>query len=127
VYKWYHFIGGHIPPHWDADCNYLRDPPIVRESYKAQTACVLTSIAALLQQLKAENIYDQSAVLISSDHGHNTTPDDLVRPPLNSGLYPGLLGSGRPTLLVKPRNNRHPLVFSKTPTSLVDVAPTALT
>jgi hypothetical protein len=127
VYKWYHFIGGHIPPHWDADCNYLRDPPIVRESYKAQTACVLTSIAALLQQLKAQNIYDQTAVLISSDHGHNTVPDDLVTPPLNSGLYPGLLGSGRPTLLVKPRNNRHPLEFSDAPTSLVDVAPTALT
>lgn len=126
VYKWYHFIGGHIPPHWDADCGYLREARKDRESYTAQTYCILNEIAHLLERLKERGIYDQTAIIISSDHGHNIAPDDLVAPPLNGGLYPGMLGSGRPTLLVKRKNDRTALVFSTAPTSLIDVAPTAL-
>ncbi len=126
VYKWYHFIGGHIPPHWDADCGYVRETRKDRQSYTAQTYCILSDIGKLLERLKQAGIYDQTAIIISSDHGHNTAPDDLVAQPLNGGLSPGMVGSGRPTLLVKRKNDRAALLFSTTPTSLIDVAPTAL-
>ena len=126
VYKWYHFIGTHMPAKWDRNCHLQRFMEHERESYSAQAFCVLDSIARLLDRLKEAGIYDQTAFVISGDHGHNIFPDDLSSPPLNKGLYPGLLGSGRPAFLFKQMNNRDPLRFSAAPTSLVDVAPTAL-
>ena len=126
VYKWYHYLGTHIPAKWDADCRLQRSLSFERKNYTAQAYCVLNSIASLLDRLKQDKIYDQTAFVISGDHGHNIVPDDLSSPPLNKGLYPGLLGAGRPAFLVKEMNSRAPLQFNRTPTSLVDVAPTAL-
>ena len=126
VYKWYHFIGTHTPAKWDADCGLLHEPAEDRAAYVAQATCVLTSIAALLQVMKEAGIYDQTAFVISGDHGHNVLPDDLRSRPLNSGLLGSLTGTARPALLVKRLNSREPLQFSTAPTHLRDVAPTAL-
>lgn len=126
VYKWYHFLGTHMPAKWDRECLLQDTFDHERKSYKAQAFCVLNGIALFLDRLKQAGIYDQTAFVISGDHGHNTVPDDLSSAPLNNGLYPGLLGSGRPALLIKEMNSRASLQVSRTPTSLVDVAPTAL-
>jgi len=126
VYKWYHFLGTHSPAKWDRECRLQDTSDHERESYKSQAFCILNGIALFLDRLNQAGIYDQTAFVISGDHGHNTVPDDLSSPPLNSGLYPGLLGSGRPAFLVKQMNSRAPLQISRNPTSLVDVAPTAL-
>jgi hypothetical protein len=74
VYKWYHFIGTHTPAKWDADCSLLHEPAEDRAAYVAQATCELTSIAALLQVMKEAGIYDQTAFVISGDHGHNVIP-----------------------------------------------------
>lgn len=126
VYKWYHYIGTHIPAKWDADCGQLEAPAKERQDYLGQAYCVLNNLAGLLDRMKTEGIYDQTAFIISGDHGFNITPDDSPSPPLNAGMYRGLAGSGRPTLLVKQVGSREPLGFSSLPTYLVDVAPTAL-
>jgi hypothetical protein len=126
VYKWYHFLGTHMPAKWDAECRLQGSFSQARESYKAQAFCVLNGIALFLDRLKQAGIYDQTAFVISGDHGHNIYPDDMSSPPLNHELYRGLLGSGRPALLVKEMNSRAPLRISQSPTSLLDVAPTAL-
>lgn len=126
VYKWYHFVGTHIPAKWDADCRLQRSPEHERENYLDQAYCVLNDIATFLDRLRDAGIYDQTAIVISGDHGHNIFPRDLASPPLNKGLFPGLLGSGRPSFLVKQMATREPLQISNRPTSLVDVAPTAL-
>lgn len=126
VYKWYHFLGSHIPAKWDKDCQLHTTTKHERAAYTDQAYCVLSSIARFLDRLKEAGIYDQTAMVISGDHGHNIFPDDLASPLLNNGLYKGLLGSGRPAFLIKEMNNRTPLRISLTPTALVDVAPTAL-
>ena len=126
VYKWHHFIGTHMPAHWDRNCQRQRNVDHNRDAFKAQAFCVLSGIGTFLDRLRDAGIYDQTAVLISGDHGHNIVPDDLTSAPLNQGLYPGLMGSGRPALLVKKQHQEGPLQFSDAPTSLVDVAPTAL-
>lgn len=126
VYKWHHFIGTHIPAHWDAQCQRQRNLEHNRAAYKAQAFCVLTGIGAFLNRLRETGIFEQTAVLISGDHGHNIVPDDLTSEPHNQGLYLGLMGSGRPALLVRKQHQEGPLQFSDAPTSLVDVAPTAL-
>jgi hypothetical protein len=126
VYKWYHYVGTHIPAKWDDQCRPLGEAGTDRKHYVAQAYCILNGIAGLLDRLEQAGIYDQTAFLITGDHGHNTVPDDVTSPPMNSQLYPGLMGSGRPALLIKRKNNREALEFSNLPTSLVDVAPTAL-
>ncbi len=126
VYKWYHYVGTHIPAKWDAACTLLPDVGEDREHYLAQTYCILIGVAGLLDRLKEAGIYDQTAILISGDHGVNIPPADLASPPLNAGLIKNLMGSGRPALLAKRLNNREPLQFSNARARLLDVAPTAL-
>ncbi len=126
VYKWYHYIGSHAPPHWDGQCQYHRELRMKREVFKAQAYCILQGIARLAERLREAGIYDETAILISSDHGHNTIPGDLRGLPFNGGLSKTLMGRARPTLLVKKKNSNQPLSFSDAPTALVDIAPTAL-
>ena len=126
VYKWYHYIGTHIPPHWDANCNYIRELAHERENYKQQTVCVLTGIADFLQKLKSANIYDQTAIVITGDHGINLPPSDQSQPSFNASLYAGMSGSARPAFLVKRRHQAGPLQVSEAPTALEDVAATVL-
>ena len=126
TFKFYHYIGTHIPPHWDSTCTYQRDLERIRENYLGQARCVLEGIAGLITRLKELGIYDQTAFLISGDHGHGTAPADELRDTPQSALPPALMGSARPAFLIKEKNNREPLFYSRIPTSLVDIAPTAL-
>lgn len=126
VYKWYHYIGTHVPPRWDASCDLRRELKPSRENYLAQTQCVLEGIASLLDRLQAAGIYEQTAIIISGDHGHNTVPIDQVSRPMNYSMYEPLLGTGRPALLLKPRNTGGPLKVSQRPSNLLNIAPTAL-
>lgn len=126
VYKWYHYIGTHVPPRWDASCDLRRHLEPVRDNYLAQAHCILNGIADFIDRLKAEGIYEQTAMIISGDHGHNTVPADQVSPAANYSMYQPLLGTGRPALLVKARGSDGPLVFSDKPTQLLNIMPTAL-
>ena len=126
VYKWHHYVGTHIPAKWDAECEQLDKSSKEREAYVAQAQCVLQGIGVLIDRLLEAGIYDQTAFIISGDHGHNVAPNDLARRSLNSALTPGVLATGRPALLVKKKGSQAPLAFSDLPTSMVDVFPTAL-
>jgi hypothetical protein len=125
-YKFYHYIGTHIPPHWDADCRYQRSLERIRENYQAQTYCVLKGIALLIGELKSQGIYDETAFIISGDHGCNIEPRDELYDTQMSALPPQLMGSARPAFMVKEKNNHQPLTYNHAPTSVVDVAATAL-
>ncbi|WP_179137811.1 sulfatase-like hydrolase/transferase [Candidatus Entotheonella palauensis] len=125
-YKWYHFIGTHIPAQWDEQCRFLRDMEHTRDNYKKQTLCVLNGIANFLAKLKEIGIYDQTAMVITGDHGCNIPPFDLKGSPKNGLLSSGTIGTARPALLVKQLDNHEPLQFNKAPSSMIDVAPTAL-
>jgi hypothetical protein len=126
VYKFYHFIGTHIPPHWDQDCRYHRSLDRTRENYAAQTYCVLQGIATLVDALKKAGIYEQTAIMVTGDHGCAIAPEDHVHAAQQSPLTPAMMGSARPAFMVKQKHASQPLYFSSAPTSLTDVAPTAL-
>ena len=125
-FKWYHYIGTHLPAQWDRRCHLLRNLKHNRESAAGQTYCVLSGLAAFLDRLRELDIYDQTAIVISGDHGTNLAPYDLVGEPANASLYHNIVGQARPALLVKTLANRNPLAYNSAPTSLIDVAPTAL-
>jgi len=126
VYKWHHFVGTHVPAQWDESCRLLDKPAVDRTAYLGQAGCVLAGIGKLLDRLDEAGIYDQTAMIISGDHGHNVAADDAVGIPLNRELTPGLHGQGRPALLVKQKGSREALAISDRPTSVMDVHASAL-
>lgn len=126
VYKWYHYVGTHVPPHWDASCKLQKNLEAVAKNYLAQAHCILDGIAGFLERLKQEGIYDQTAIIISGDHGHNTKPGDQLGRPFNYSMYEPLLGTARAALLVKEPHSRKPLAFNSAATEIVHIAPSAL-
>ena len=68
-YKWYHYIGTHIPPRWDAECVFNRELERTRKQYYDQSLCVLTGIARFAEKLREHGIFDKTAIIISGDHG----------------------------------------------------------
>jgi hypothetical protein len=125
-YKWYHYIGAHIPPQWDANCVFNRKLERTRQQYYDQSMCVLTGIARFADKLHELGIFDQTAIIISGDHGVNIMPDDQHGIKANGSLNHGVLGASRPALLVKPLQNSEAFQISESPTYLLDIAPTAL-
>ena len=124
-YKFYHYIGTHKPPFWSRDCRRQGSLTRSRENFLGQAYCVLNSIAALLEKLEEEGIHDQTAMIISGDHGHDTKPGDIQDSPQSVMLSEEMMGTARPALLVKRMTDREPLKISRMPTSLIDVAPLA--
>jgi len=126
-YKWYHYIGTHIPPQWNASCDFLRDLPRTRENYRQQARCVLTGIARFLGRLRELGIYDQTAMVITGDHGSNTPEWDMHGvAPNDLYFHPGFYGTAQPAFMVKRLHDETPLKFSDRPTEMMDIAPTAL-
>ena len=125
-FKSYHYIGTHIPPRWDASCTFSDELERNREQYYNQTQCVLTGIANFTDKLREFDIYDQTAIIVSGDHGIYAEPDDLQGNRANNSLHKKVLGQARPALLIKSLKNREPFHISESPTHLLDIAPTAL-
>ena len=70
VYALLHVIAPHPPIVVDADCRYLgKRLPVSTDSFDAQARCALSGVQALLDSLRALDLYDRSAIVVTSDHG----------------------------------------------------------
>jgi hypothetical protein len=127
MYKWYHFIGTHIPAQWDENCQYIGRQPQSRSFYKDQTHCVLKGMANLFNKMKLEGIYDNSIIVINGDHGCNVPANDLYGVAKNSSVFTdSFIGVTRPVFMMKKKQASHPLNFNSKPTRLIDIAPSIL-
>ncbi len=125
-YKSYHYIGTHVPPQWDAECNFRPELERVRENYIEQTYCILNGISSFIAALEANDIYDRTAIIITADHGTNTAANDVSQNTGSVLFHPRFIGHARPAFMVKELNNRDPLRYSIKPTTMIDIAPTSL-
>ena len=132
VYTFLQIYTPHLPVITDADCAYVpttADP----ETFANQARCALSAVQALLQRLRDLNLYDRSAIIVTSDHGVRL---DLIAPeeehPLRgirtpAGVtLPQIEAYAAPLLLVKPFAAQGPLETSFAPTSIIDVPATLL-
>ncbi len=127
VYKWYHFIGTHIPAQWDSQCNFKGRQPQSRAFYKDQTTCVLTGLAGLIKKLKKENIYNNTVFVINGDHGCNIPANDVYGIPSNSSIVTdAFMGLTRPLFMFKKAKAQGELSYINTPSTHINVAPTLL-
>ena len=130
VYALLHAITPHYPIVVDADCRYLRKRlPVSADSFDAQARCALSSVQALLDRLRSLDLYDRTAVVVTSDHGLAAlTPGDHplrgVRSP--AGALDGIATDATPLLAIKPFGARGPLRTSDAPTAMTDLPATLL-
>ena len=113
----YHFL--HLwPPHppyvTTADGEYAgKTLPNTRENYKNEARAILLQVVDFIKVLKDRGIYDNTLVVLHSDHGGAFEPE--FTPARTLALK-----------AIKPRNSRGPLRISDAQVSLADLAATIL-
>lgn len=125
TFKFLHLMNTHKPININRACGL--DPGLsqTREHYKVQARCGIDGFLDLLAFLKRSSLYDQTLVMLLSDHG--ATLGAPSRPYALDGavkLHSGRTGQFVPLLLVKPPESRGPLKISQAPASLIDVRAT---
>lgn len=135
--RYFHFIHTHHPVAFDSSCDYRGDDGNWLENHQNPAGanllhlCALNSLSAVLDRLKELKIYDNSLIILKSDHGlpslyyqdfpFNTTIN--VKPKPNNYNY----GYGRynATLFVKDFQIQHPSpIFSDKQVLTSDIART---
>ena len=123
-FKFYHNTVTHSPVKLDRNCTRLRaNLPPVYGNYLEQDRCGFALIAKLLDKLRELGVYDNTFIVISSDHGRPFVSDhhqDLFDDSPSGASYKQY-GYAHAILLVKPPAAREKLAFSGKPRSLLDV------
>ena len=132
VYTFLHVITPHLPVVTDADCAYAPKSAPIPEDFADQARCALSAVGTLLQRLRDLDLYDRSAIIVTSDHGVDL---DLIKPEDQHPLagrspagptLPRIESWATPLLLVKPFAAQGPLQTSYAPTAITDVPATLL-
>ena len=130
VYTFIHLITPHPPHVTDANCETPgRRLPLTREHNLAQARCALTAVRAMLDRLRALDLYDSSAIIVTSDHGIGMflpRNDPFAGASSPAGDYGSIRAMATPILLIKPVDTRGPLRTSYAPTALTDIPATLL-
>ena len=102
-WKYLHLEGAHEPHVYDKDLNVLESSP-----YRDVIEGNITMLSAFLQRMKEAGVYDNTIIVLCSDHGsHNDT--DLVN--INQ----------HPILLIKGLNEHHAFRMDDAPISYDDL------
>ena len=130
VFTFLHLVTPHPPLVTEADCAYSGRPrPPTPESYEDQARCALVALGALWERLRALDLYDRSAIVVTADHGWDVmSPADhplrgIATP---AGPLDGIAADATPLLLLKPAGAEGPLRTSHAPTTITDVPATLL-
>lgn len=120
--KYYHLLTTHMPVVLDKDCAFVGEGKNTRAKYLFQARCGVKAFAGLLEKLKANGIYDKTAIILVSDHGSGGWPNP--RHIEDRGIMSGMRTVANPTLAIKPIGAKGPLTTSPRPVSILSVAPT---
>jgi len=133
VFKFFHFLIPHAPFHLDEQLNLARLPQ-GREGFYRQSHASLEVLSRFLNRLKDHGVYDDTMVVVVSDHGGGRYTSavnfdyldfDDVDEFDQSGNIPGHHHSaGLPLVLIKPPGESARLDVSDAPVSLGDIAQT---
>ena len=131
VYSFLHLITPHPPIVTDADCAYVAGrPALTRTRYLEQARCALSAVETLFDRLRALDLYDRSAIVVTSDHGIPLfaalgASRHRERSPSGKSMARIMLDA-TPLLLIKPLGAQGPLKTSPVPTATSDLPATLL-
>ena len=127
LYKYIHVGIPHQPIAVNGDCEFTGIVRSTRESYKAQARCAVMRTAAVLDRLKEIGVYDNTFVVISSDHGIGfPAPQFASNRPTPAGPLSRLAAKAMALLVVKPLNSHGPVRVSRAPSMITDIPATVL-
>lgn len=104
-FKYYHLQGGHVPFIYDADLNTVEG----NSSYSEMLQANISVVDRFLEKLKEAGVYDNSVIIIMSDHGFDAENE------------PSAYGRQNPIFFVKGIGESHPLQTSLIPASYEDL------
>lgn len=102
-FKFIHIEGAHVPFQYDKDVNIINDG-----SYESNIEATMTITSAYLDKLKEADVYDNSVIIVMSDHGYSLTG-------------PEAFGRQNPILFVKGMDEHHKMDVSEAPVSYEDL------
>jgi hypothetical protein len=117
--KMIHSMLTHSPAVLQADCS-AGEPRDDREGARRQVQCAFTHVVALLERLRALEVYDVSSIVVLADHGYRI--ESRFAAGSQDPKFRSMVGSFNPLVLVKPALARGPLTTSDAPIELADVA-----
>ncbi len=127
LYKFLHVGIPHLPVAVDGNCTFKGVARSSRASYKEQARCALRRIAAIFDRLKEVGVYDNTFVVISSDHGIGyISPHFVNNRRIAAGQLSTLAGKAMALLVVKPLRSAGPVRTSLAPTTITDIPATVL-
>jgi hypothetical protein len=127
TYKFYQTMATHAPLVMESDCTPTGEhKPLEMRYMKVQANCALQQVVRILEQLKSADIYDQTLIILSSDHGGNYLAPGQSTTLKRKGIAQKHFARAKSTLLIKPFNTRGDLQRSKHGASLADIAATTL-
>lgn len=110
--KFIHVLTPHLPVVYGEGCIYSGETiPATREAFLTQSSCALGAFGKMIDALQEKGLYDQTAIVLLSDHGQ-ALPSRKADIP---GDWQKLSGWANPLLVVKPINASGPMVTSREP------------
>lgn len=102
-FKFIHIEGAHVPFDYDKDLNKIKNG-----TYEQKIEATLTIINSYIKKLKDNDLYNNSNIIIMSDHGFSEGN--------------GAIGRQNPILYIKGINEKHPMYQSDLPISYADLS-----
>ncbi|MDT8450892.1 MAG: sulfatase-like hydrolase/transferase [Wenzhouxiangellaceae bacterium] len=121
--KLYHLMIPHAPFHLDQDLE-VGQLPAGEEGFMRQSRGAVEVVKRFFQTLREHEAYDQSMLIVVSDHGGGEYIDPLALNALEKNVPARHMASGLALALIKPPSARGRLRISDAPVSLADLAPT---
>jgi hypothetical protein len=126
-YKLFHNLITHSPLVLNAFCEAYEQP--IEGSYDHwvdQSTCALDILGKLLDKLRALGVYDNTIIVISSDHGNNHAAEESLQQLKSLGMPERNFSRSHAMLLVKPAGSSSSFVSSSVPAQLSDIPSTIL-
>ncbi|MFL2528108.1 MAG: sulfatase-like hydrolase/transferase [Candidatus Azotimanducaceae bacterium] len=134
VFRFYHLYAPHSPYQLDEKFNYIGRKPLNRTWFMAQTEGALWILSEMIQVLKDIDVFDNSLILIVSDHGEGEYPvginyDQAIpsRPKGKQGAPDGVVRGGMPLVMGRLPDSLGEMQVSDAPVSLLDIPATIYT
>lgn len=125
TYKFFHSLLTHSPLVLDADCSVRSEAKAKNhEAIVDQYKCGLKQLVNLLDALRRQGVYDNTLIVISSDHGGNFDDPAKHQALKNRSIPRGHFFRAQATLLIKPIESYGSLKVSEFPASLSDITST---
>lgn len=128
TYKFYHSMITHSPTVLRGNCDlyFSRVSRQLLSGKADQATCAFHHLFTFIAKLKQAGIYDQTMIIISSDHGSNYLSPDQQESVKHSAIPKRHYSTALATLLIKPFNAQEPLQISYAPAALHDIPNTIL-